>query len=336
MFRGHRNLALRMATRHGMAGGLCFDSKSELLRILFYATGLGAGDEVIFSCRASQDELGAAVRVGAVPVICDIEMTTGNIAAEAFANALTSKTKMVFVGHLNGIVSSISSIVGIARVHDVIVVEDCSDSAGASIGGVLVGGLGDHSIFCTRSIGWDQSESLKWILLSSNSESFSRVETTLEKNVLGSGQGGQSEEFMDELANIDIENRSRHDLALALRKELGDFGWVFALEKEGCINTYVRFPVYVPSAGEGEIARLVNALHIEGIISREPSYVLSKEASLVGGFRIMPCPVGEEISGKVFEIDFSVGKGAKIDCAAAVRKTSMSVFGVAKSLQGEN
>jgi perosamine synthetase len=81
--------------------------------------------------------------VGAKPVFVDCELETGNIDVTKIEEAITSKTKGIFIVHFAGIAADMEKICDIAEKNNLIVVEDCALAVGARINGKHVGLFGD-------------------------------------------------------------------------------------------------------------------------------------------------------------------------------------------------
>jgi dTDP-4-amino-4,6-dideoxygalactose transaminase len=81
--------------------------------------------------------------MGAKPVFCDIDLDTFCVTAETVRAALTPRTKAIVPVHLFGNVAPVPEL----RELGVPVLEDAAQAAGAELGGVKAGALGDASTF---------------------------------------------------------------------------------------------------------------------------------------------------------------------------------------------
>ena len=123
------------------------NSGRSALMMLLQAFRIGTGDEVIiqaFTCVAVPE---VVMWMGATPVYGDIDRSTYNIAPHALTKAITKKTKAIIIQHTFGIPASVREIVSIAHKHDIVVIEDCAHSLGATVGKNKVGSFGDASFF---------------------------------------------------------------------------------------------------------------------------------------------------------------------------------------------
>lgn len=108
--------------------------------------GVGPGDEVIIPAFSWYTDFEAPVILGATPVFADIDRTM-NMDPDDFERKITSKTKAVIVVHFQGGVNNMDRLLSIAKERNILVVEDCAQSCGASYKGNKVGSLGDVSCF---------------------------------------------------------------------------------------------------------------------------------------------------------------------------------------------
>ena len=132
------------------------NSGTDALILALRALGLGPGDEVItcsFSFFATAEAISA---VGATPVFVDVDPGTYLIDLEQVEAAITPATRALLPVHLFGRPVDMERVCAIAARHDLLVVEDCAQSSGASWAGRPVGSWGDagcFSFFPTKNLG---------------------------------------------------------------------------------------------------------------------------------------------------------------------------------------
>ena len=117
------------------------------LELALCALGIGAGDEVIVPSRTFIASASCVVMRGAVPVIADVEATSGNLTAETIRPLLSAKTKAIIAVHVVGWPCDMDTIVALARERGIKVIEDCAQAHGATYKGRPVGSLGDAAAF---------------------------------------------------------------------------------------------------------------------------------------------------------------------------------------------
>jgi len=131
----------------GVKFSSALSSGTAALHLACLALGVGEGDEVIttpFSFIASSN---AAVYCGAKPVFVDIEEKSFNLDPDLIEGVITPRTKAILVVHLYGRPADMKKILGIAKKHNLKVIEDACQAHGASIDGKKVGTWGDVGCF---------------------------------------------------------------------------------------------------------------------------------------------------------------------------------------------
>ncbi|MEO8682883.1 MAG: aminotransferase class I/II-fold pyridoxal phosphate-dependent enzyme, partial [Vicinamibacterales bacterium] len=90
-----RNFAAYIGARHGIA--VC--NGTAALETALYAAGVGTGDEVIMPTFTIVSCLVAALRLGAVPVLVDVEADTWGMDVSQIAARITPRTKAIMPVH---------------------------------------------------------------------------------------------------------------------------------------------------------------------------------------------------------------------------------------------
>jgi len=103
------------------------------------------GDEVITVACGFPTTLNPILQNGLVPVFLDIELGTYNIDAKRIENAVSKKTKAIFIAHTLGNPADIDTIMKAARKHKLWVIEDNCDSLGSKYKGKHTGTFGHLS-----------------------------------------------------------------------------------------------------------------------------------------------------------------------------------------------
>ena len=81
----------------------------------------------------------------------DIDPETLVISLESIRKLVTKKTKAIVIVHLYGMPANMNEIMRFAKKKNLIVIEDCAQSLGASINKKKTGTYGDLSIFSFQS-----------------------------------------------------------------------------------------------------------------------------------------------------------------------------------------
>jgi dTDP-4-amino-4,6-dideoxygalactose transaminase len=131
-------------------------SGSAALFAALRAAGLGPGDEVIVPSHTFFASVEAVLRVGAVPVLVDVEPDTLTVDPAAIRAALSPRTRAILPVHLYGHPADMDPILALARAHGLCVIEDAAQAHGARYRGRRCGSLGDagcFSFYFTKNLG---------------------------------------------------------------------------------------------------------------------------------------------------------------------------------------
>ncbi len=130
--------AAMMGTKYALA----VTSGTAALEVALGALGIGPGDEVIVPAWSWISCFTAVVRMGALPVLAEIDETFC-LAPGEIARLKTSRTKAVMVVHYQGVAADMDAILAEARKAGIRVIEDCAESPGVIYRGRRVGSMGD-------------------------------------------------------------------------------------------------------------------------------------------------------------------------------------------------
>jgi perosamine synthetase len=117
------------------------------MHLIWFARGLGPGDEVIVPAMTHVATAHAVALTGATPVFVDAEPKTGNIEIGAIEAAITPRTRGIAIVHYLGMPVDMPRVVEIAARHKLFLMEDCALSIGATVDGVHTGLHGDCGVF---------------------------------------------------------------------------------------------------------------------------------------------------------------------------------------------
>jgi dTDP-4-amino-4,6-dideoxygalactose transaminase len=136
----------RFASACAMPMCVGVSSGTSAVYLALKAAGIGPGDEVITTPMSWISTLNALRMTGATPAFVDIGDDL-NIDADQVEAAITRRTKAILPVHFTGRLCDMPAILGIARRHGLLVVEDASQAFGAHVAGVPAGGFGDLGAF---------------------------------------------------------------------------------------------------------------------------------------------------------------------------------------------
>ena len=120
------------------------------------ALGIGPGDEVITSTYSFFATAGCIVRVGATPVLVDIDPATYNLDPASVGAALTERTRAIMPVHLYGLCADMDPVLEAASKAGIAVIEDACQAIGATYHGRQAGSMGVagcFSFFPSKNLG---------------------------------------------------------------------------------------------------------------------------------------------------------------------------------------
>jgi perosamine synthetase len=131
----------------GVRYAIALPSCTSAIHLSLLALGVGSGDEVIVPDATWIASAAPITYVGATTVFADIDERNWCLSAESFAAAITPRTRAVIPVDLYGNMPEWDAILEVAREHNVAVVEDAAEAAGAEYRGRRAGSFGDTGVF---------------------------------------------------------------------------------------------------------------------------------------------------------------------------------------------
>jgi perosamine synthetase len=117
------------------------------MHLLYFALGLGPGDEVIVPAQTHVATAHAVELTGARAIFVDADPATGNLDLAALEAVISPRTRAIAAMHYLGVPLDMPQVMAIARRHGLFVLEDCALSLGARLDGIHVGLHGDAGVF---------------------------------------------------------------------------------------------------------------------------------------------------------------------------------------------
>jgi dTDP-4-amino-4,6-dideoxygalactose transaminase len=126
----------------GSAHTLGVNSGTSALICALVGAGVGPGDEVLVPAYTWVSSAAAALAVGAIPVLVEIDESL-TIDPLDIKEKLTAHTKVIMPVHMQNLVCDMDAVTSIAREHRLVVVEDACQAIGVTYKGRAVGTIGD-------------------------------------------------------------------------------------------------------------------------------------------------------------------------------------------------
>lgn len=120
---------------------------TDALFMAMKALGFGPGDEVITAANTFIATAEGISWTGATPVFVDCDPVTYTLDPAQLEAAITPRTRAIVPVHLYGQPADMDPIMAIADKHDLLVIEDCAQSHGATYKGKKAGSFGKAACY---------------------------------------------------------------------------------------------------------------------------------------------------------------------------------------------
>lgn len=137
-----KKLELHLASLSNRKYAVIVGSCTDALFFSLKAAGIKDNDEVIVTSYSFIASANAILRVGAKPIFVDIDPETYLMSLDDLSSKITSKTKAILAVHMFGLPLDIDALEKLARVNELILIEDAAQALGASNKKRVVGSMG--------------------------------------------------------------------------------------------------------------------------------------------------------------------------------------------------
>jgi dTDP-4-amino-4,6-dideoxygalactose transaminase len=284
-------------------------SGTDALHLALLAAGIGPGDEVITTPFTFIATAEAISMVGATPVFVDINPETFNIDADKVSAAITDKTKAVIPVHIFGQPADVVRLKGICDDKNILIIEDCAQSFGASINNTKTGSIGFagcFSFFPSKNLGCfgdgglvttnsdDAAEKLKMLRNHGSKERYYH-------DIIG--YNSRLDELQAivlriKLQHIDRYNEERRRVAHRYSSALSDTEVI--PPKEDGIGYHVYHQYTLLSKHRDKIMQALQEAEIASAIYYPVP--LHKQKVFLGSQQSVELPVTEDISARCFSL----------------------------------
>jgi len=268
---------------------IAVSSGTSAIHTAVAAAGIEAGDEVIVPAYTYIASASPVLYQNGIPIFVDVDPHTYNIDPGKIEESLSEKTKAIMAVDLHGLPAEYDAIRAIARKHNLKVIEDGSQSQGATYNGTRVGHLGDMAGVSLNG-GKNLSGGEGGLFTTDDEEAFDRAHKlhqcgevskpgeAWQRRYVALGWNYRYNEVMaafvrSELRRLDDMNQTRRQNCEYLRQHLDDVS-VLELQKvpANCTHVYFFFAACLTPERIGlKVNRrkfrdtVVDALRAEGI-----------------------------------------------------------------------
>lgn len=130
---------------------LACTSGGTAIQIALRATGVGAGDKVLANAYTLAPVPGAMHAVGAIPVLIDVDQDYHIDINDLRHKAEASGAKFLLLSHMRGHIGDMDAIIRICRDFNIVLIEDCAHTMGATWNGIRSGNFGTVACFSTQT-----------------------------------------------------------------------------------------------------------------------------------------------------------------------------------------
>ncbi len=137
-----RKVERRLAELTGARRALLTTSCTHALELALLALGVGPGDEVLVPSFTFVSTANAVLRVGALPVLADIEPVTLGLDPRDAEQRLSPRTRALLPMHYAGLAADLAGLLDLAGRRRLLLLEDAAQAFGASWRGRALGTFG--------------------------------------------------------------------------------------------------------------------------------------------------------------------------------------------------
>jgi perosamine synthetase len=325
----------KFAAYCGCKYGVSVTSGTTALQLAVSAAEIGQDDEVLMSASTNIATALAAYHNNAVSVGVDSEPDTWNIDPDLIEPLITPRSRAIIPVHLFGHPARMDRIMEIARRHNLIVIEDCAESHGATWKGKMTGGFGDmgcfsfyvNKVITTGEGGMVVTNDAKLAerLRLLRNLAFSKPRFLHELPGYNFRMTGyQAAMGLAQLGRIEPIIAEKRRVAQTYSRLLKDVpGLQLPAELPDARNVYWMYAITVGPAFGITRDQLAQALAAQGIETRTFFCPMNRQPFLKrqAGFRDIPCPVADRIweSGLYLPSANRLDEAAIAHIAGAVR-----------------
>ncbi len=294
----------------GCRYGIGVNSATDALFLAMKALGIGEGDEVITVANTAVPTVSAIVATGARPVFVDVNPVNFLMDVGLLEAAITPQTKCILPVHLFGQCVDMDVVNGIAKKQGIFVLEDCSQSHGATYKNQTCGSLSDLAVFSfypTKILGAYGDGGM---VVTSDEALYQKVKRLrfygMEKRYYALEQGYnsrldevQAAILLTKLEKLDRYIARRQEIAALYNKLLRESGLILPQTMSGNSHSWYLYVVRHPQRD-----RLIEFLKTQDIFVNisYPWPVHTMEAYRYLGYQNGDLPQTEQLAQEIFSL----------------------------------
>lgn len=286
---------------------------TDAIHLALRALGIGNGESVITVSHTAVASVAAIEIAGATPILVDVDPITYTIdlnQVEEIINRVQPRPRAIMPVHLYGQMADMAGLVALAKQYGLFVIEDCSQSHGATYQGKQAGTWGDiaaYSLYPTKNLG---ALGDGGIVATDNEQLAIRLRMLREygwEKRISQMQGINSR--LDEmqaailqvkLRYLEMENRRRVEIADRYNNALQNCELVLPLVKPAATHVYHQYVVrskqrdqlrtWLQEQGVGTLIHYIQPVHTQPAYrGRVPtSHSLATTEKIVGEILSLP------------------------------------------------
>lgn len=246
----------------GSASCLTVANGTDAVELALRAVGVRAGDGVVIPANTVSATIAAVIAAGGVPVFCDVDPVTMNLAPAKLRELLRSPrgaaVRAIVPVHLYGHPCAMTEIAALAEERGLLVVEDCAQAHGASVGPRKVGTWGHAAAFSFYPTKNLAALGDGGAVVTNDPEVAARVQALRQygwqERYVSTGDGGRNSR-LDEiqaavlrvrLRHLDAENSRRRTLAALYASELAGTRLLLPPQPDGVMPVFHQYAIRTP------------------------------------------------------------------------------------------
>lgn len=310
-----------MAKAHNKKYAFAVNSGTSSLHCAIAALELQKGDEIIVPVLANIADCSTVIQEGGKPVFVDIDPLDFNIDPKKIEAKITNKTRAIIVVHMYGQPVKIDEIMKIAKKHNLFVIEDCAQAAGARYKEKYVGSFGDiacFSLYQTKHLICGEGG-----IVATSNEKFAKVIGSIANNGIMKedldaydynriGFNYQLSEIhaaiaIGQLKKLDKNNRERRKNVETFKKILADLDITFQKVNEGTENSYFYLTGLLPEEFSTKRDEFMNLVKKHNTPIKKLYPMALNEVTLFKSQYPQDCPVAQTLTKRFFNLYVNPG-----------------------------